>query len=246
VSAIGGDTVQTSRVARLARNLGVAALVLFVLGPLGIQLGMLEPFTGFRMFLMGALMGLASLGLGILGLFFTRPAAYRAGRGSAAVGAALGALITAVTMVGARGGAGVPAINDITTNPDDPPVFTSDPWNHGRDMAYPADFVAIQRAGYPDLAPIQVAMPPAEALARVASLFQSYGWEVVQTDPVSNTLVGTDTSKLFRFVDDIVVRVTPVGSGSVVDVRSKSRVGRGDMGANAARIRKLREGLAGS
>ena len=246
VSAIGGDTVQTSRVARLARNLGVAALVFFLLGPLGIQLGLFEPFTGFRMFLMGALMGLASLGLGILGLFFTRPAAYRAGRGSAVIGAVIGALITAVTMAGARGGAGVPAINDITTNPDDPPAFSSDPWNHGRDMAYPTDFAAIQRAGYPDLAPIQVAMPPAEALARVASLFQSYGWEVVQTDPVSKTLVGTDTSKLFRFVDDIVVRVTPVGSGSVVDVRSKSRVGRGDMGANAARIRKLREGLAGS
>jgi uncharacterized protein (DUF1499 family) len=237
--------VQTSRVARLAGNLGVAALVLFLLGPAGIQLGILEPFTGFRMFLMGALMGLASLGLGLLGLFFTRPAAYRAGRAHAAVGAVLGALITAVTMGGARGGAGVPAINDITTNPADPPAFSSDPWNHGRDMAYPGDFAEIQRAGYPDLAPIVVAMPPAEALARVSSLFQSYGWTVTQTDPVSNTLVGTDTSRLFKFVDDIVVRVRPQDGGSVVDVRSKSRVGRGDMGANAARIRKLREGLAG-
>ena len=85
--------MQTSRVARLARNLGVAALVLFVLGPLGIQLGLFEPFTGFRMFLMGALMGLASLGLDILGLFFTRPAAYRAGRGSAVVGAVISAPI---------------------------------------------------------------------------------------------------------------------------------------------------------
>ena len=238
--------MQTSRVARLAGNLGVAALVLFLLGPAGIQLGILEPFTGFRMFLMGALMGLASLGLGLLGLFFTRPAAYRAGRGRAAVGAVCGALITAVTMAGARGGAGVPAINDITTNPDDPPVFAADPSGEGRDMAYPGDsFAAQQRAGYPDLATIAVPTPPAETLARIARLFESFGWKVTQTDPVSNTLVGTDTSRLFHFVDDIVVRVRPEGSGSVVDVRSKSRVGRGDMGANAARIRKLREGLAG-
>src|SRR5262245_62644862 len=106
------------------------------------------------MFLMGALMGLASLGLGLLGLFFTRPAAYPAGRGHAMVGALLGLLITTAVVVGARGGAGVPAINDITTNPADPPAFASDPWNHGRDMAYPIDFAEIQRAGYPDLAPI--------------------------------------------------------------------------------------------
>ena len=237
--------MQTSRVARLAGNLGVAALVLFAAGPLGVQLGLLEPFVGFRTFLMGALMGLASLGLGVLGLFFTRPAAYRVGRGRAALGAALGALITAVTMAGARSGAGVPAINDITTDPGDPPAFASDPWDHGRDMAYPPEFAEIQRAGYPDLAPIAVPLPPPEALARVAELFASYGWTVAQTDPVSNTLVGSDTSPLFHFVDDIVVRVRPAGSGSVVDVRSKSRVGRGDMGANAARIRKLREGLAG-
>jgi uncharacterized protein (DUF1499 family) len=242
--AQGGDTVQKSRVARLAGTFGVAGLVLFVAGPAGIQLGVLDPFTGFRTFLFGSLLGLFALALGVLGLYFTRPAAYREGRGRALVGAVLGALIVGLTLAGARGGAGVPAINDITTNPDDPPTFASDPWKHGRDMRYPgASFAEQQRAGYPDLAPIVVALPPAQALARVQTLFEQYGWVVTQSDPVSNTLEGTDTSHLFRFVDDIVVRVRPHDGGSVVDVRSKSRVGRGDMGANAARIRRLREGL---
>jgi uncharacterized protein (DUF1499 family) len=51
-------------------------------------------------------------------------------------------------------------------------------------------------------------------------------------------------TRIFRFVDDIVVRVRPSNGGSIVDVRSKSRDGRGDMGANAARIRAFRDKLA--
>src|SRR5215831_13176281 len=159
----GGDTVQTSRVARVAGSLGVAALVLFAAGPLGIQLGVLEPFAGFQMFLLGGLLGLLALASGVLGLFFTRPAAYREGRSRALVGTALGALVTAAILMGARGGRGVPAINDITTNPENPPAFASDPWKHGRDMKYPAGFAELQRAGYPDLAPIVVPLPPAAA-----------------------------------------------------------------------------------
>jgi len=235
--------MQTSRVARLAGSLGVAALVLFAAGPLGIQLGALEPFTGFRIFLLGGLLGLLALVTGVLGLFFTRPRPAPEecleGRPRALVGTVLGALVTAAILMGARGGAGVPAINDITTNPEDPPAFAVDPWKQGRDMRYPAGFAQVQRAGYPDLVPIAVALPPAAALDRVASLFATNGWVVTQKDPISNTLTGTDTSRLFKFVDDIVVRVRPQDGGSVVDMRSKSRVGKGDMGVNAARIRKL-------
>lgn len=239
--------MQTSRVARVAGTLGIASLLLFVGAPAGIQLGALEPFVGFRVFLLGALLGLVALVLGLLGLFLTRPAAYREGRRRALVGAVLGALVVGVTVSAAGEGLGVPAINDITTNPDDPPAFAADPSGQSRDMSYPGDsFATQQRAGYPDLAPIPVSRPPGETLARVAALFESYGWVVTRKDPVSNTLEGTDTSRLFRFVDDIAVRVRPQGSGSLVDVRSKSRVGRGDLGANAKRIRRLREGLQGS
>jgi uncharacterized protein (DUF1499 family) len=35
----------------------------------------------------------------------------------------------------------------------------------------------------------------------------------------------------------VVIRLTPRGTETYVDIRSKSRVGRGDMGTNAARIR---------
>jgi uncharacterized protein (DUF1499 family) len=63
---------------------------------------------------------------------------------------------------------------------------------------------------------------------------------VASVDPAGGTLLARETSTIFRFVDDVVVRVRPAaGGGSIVDVRSKSRVGRGDIGANAARIRRF-------
>jgi uncharacterized protein (DUF1499 family) len=241
--AHGGDTVETSRVARIAGVLGFVALALFAVGPAAVQLDLVDGFVGFRVFGLGVLLGLLALLLGVLGLVFTRASAYRAGRRQAWIGAGLGALILGITLAAAGQGGGGPAINDITTNPDDPPRFVSDPWGHGRDMAYPADFAAQQRGGYPDLAPIVVDLAPGDTHEHLIRLFERNGWTITRNDPVALTLEGTDTSKLFRFVDDIAVRVRAQGAGSVVDVRSKSRVGRGDLGANAKRIRKLRDQL---
>jgi uncharacterized protein (DUF1499 family) len=115
-------------------------------------------------------------------------------------------------------------------------------------MAYPADFAAQQRAAYPDLAPISLKAPPGEALERARRAAESLGWEVAEVRPPQNEdgegrIEAHEVSGVFRFVDDVVVRVRPAPGGSRVDVRSKSRVGRGDMGANAGRIRAFRAAL---
>jgi uncharacterized protein (DUF1499 family) len=70
------------------------------------------------------------------------------------------------------------------------------------------------------------------------------GWEIVAADPAHGRIEATDTTRFFGFKDDVVIRIRPEGSGSRVDVRSKSRVGRSDVGANAARIRAFRDALA--
>jgi uncharacterized protein (DUF1499 family) len=237
-----------SRAATIASHLGVAGVILLILGPVAIQLGLVSPFLGFRGFLLGGLCGLVALVLGLVGLWRTRAATGREGRGRAGRGALLGALILAVILVGARGGRGVPAINDITTNPDDPPVFTNAgtlPGNEGRDLGYPgADFATAQRGAYPDLAPIRLELSLRDAFERAVRAAEALGWEVTYTNPPAGTLEATQTSRIFRFVDDIAVRMRVEGEGvTLVDVRSKSRVGRGDMGANAARIRAFRERL---
>jgi len=52
-----------------------------------------------------------------------------------------------------------------------------------------------------------------------------------------------DTTKFFGFKDDIAIRVSATADGSKIDIRSKSRVGRGDVGTNARRIRAYAERL---
>ena len=174
----------------------------------------------------------------------TRAATARSGRALAWLGFGCGALLVALLFVSARPGVGLPPINDITTDLADPPAFASDPAGAGRDMTYPADFVPQVKAAYPDLAPIRVSSDSMQTLTRAQETARSLGWEVVAVDQAAGTLIARETSKLFRFVDDVLVRVRPAdGGGAIVDVRSKSRVGRGDLGANAARIRRFAEKL---
>ena len=66
---------------------------------------------------------------------------------------------------------------------------------------------------------------------------RAMGWQVVEASLDKLRLEAIDTSLVFGFKDDIVVRVTAKGNGSVVDVRSLSRVGGSDLGANARRVR---------
>jgi uncharacterized protein (DUF1499 family) len=235
-----------SRVATLASHLGVAGVLALVLGPLAIQIGAVSPFTGLRLFLLGGLCGLLALLLGSIGLWRTRAATGREGRGRALRGALLGVVILAVIAASAGSARGLPAINDITTDPDDPPVFFQAsrlPGNEGRDFSYPGDFAEKQRAGYPNLAPTRLALRLPDAFQQCARAAESLGWVITYSNPEDTALEATETSRIFRFVDDISVRLRADGVTTVIDVRSKSRVGRGDMGTNAKRIEAFQKKL---
>ena len=150
-------------------------------------------------------------------------------------------VVAAVFVFVASRGAGVPRINDYTTDVADPPVFTHAatlPANAGRDLGYPPAFVAAQRQCCADLAPVKLAISPSDAFVRarrVAELMPS--WTVTSADPQARTIEAVSESALFHFKDDVVIRVRPDDGGSRIDLRSKSRDGKGDFGVNAARIR---------
>jgi uncharacterized protein (DUF1499 family) len=240
--------VHTSRLSQLAIAVAALSAVLFATMPVLAKLEVLDGFVSFRLFLLGALLAVLALVLGLGALFATRASkGRRAGRGLAWSACALGVIVIGAVALSAGRSAGVPAINDITTDPLDPPGYaalTRDPANAGRDMSYPGEeFASQQRAGYPDLAPIEVATSPADTFTAAKAAIESFGWQVTAADPAAGTIEATDTSRIFRFVDDIAVRMRPLATGTRVDVRSKSRVGKGDMGANAARIRRLRDAL---
>ena len=240
--------MHTSRLSQLAIAVAILGAVLFASMPVLAKLGALPGFLAFRLFLLGGLLALLALMMGLGALFTTRMSKGRAGRGLAWGACGLGLAVVATVAVLARSSASVPPINDITTDPADPPQFAAlagDPANAGRDMSYPGEsFASLQRAGYPDLAPIPVADAPDATFARVKSAMEGFGWQIAAADPAAGTIEATDTSRTFHLVDDNAVRIRPAPTGSIVDVRSKSRVGRGDVGANAARIRQLRDALS--
>ena len=237
-------STRPSRLATFAAFVGGTAALLVLGGPLLANVGAILPMQAFTLFLLGSLLGLVALVLGGIGLLVTRGGV--AGRDRAWFAVGIGAVLLLTVLAGALPGRDLPRINDITTDPGDPPGFEAaarEEANRGRDMGYDPEFEALQRAGYPDLAPIRLPVSPAVAFERVQGAIAALGWEEVLADPAGGRIEARETSRIFRFVDDIAIRIRPADGGSVVDVRSKSRDGQGDLGANAARVRALGDAL---
>jgi uncharacterized protein (DUF1499 family) len=243
--------VQRSLTARGALILGCTAVGGLLVGIAGIQLGVLTPFQGFKLAAgLGLLFGLLAVIASLIALVRTSPRYGRAGRGNAWAGLALGVLALFALLRPAFGARGSPAIHDVTTNPDDPPAFSEDVArapDRINGVRYPdpdADVILMQREAFPDLTPIAVPLSPPQAFDRAREIATQLGWTITRSDSSSFSIEATDVSRVFRFVDDVVIRIRPDGAGgSTVDVRSNSRVGGGDLGANARRIRAFRDAL---
>ena len=229
---------------RWAGTLGWVSLVLLVAGPPAAHIELVPPVAGFGVFMLGGLLGLVASVLGAV-------AAFRQGgaeRGKTLLKAAPAIVVTIVVIVLAVRSAGYPRINDITTDTENPPQFVfakTLPANSGRDLDYPGEEFAIQqRAGYPDLGPLKLDMPAPTGFLLAHETVRRIGWKTTQVNHIGGTIEGTRTSWLFRFQDDYIVVVRPVAGGSEIHMRSKSRDGKGDLGANAAWIRELLEAIA--
>jgi uncharacterized protein (DUF1499 family) len=138
-----------------------------------------------------------------------------------------------------------PRIHDISTDTGNPPRYVAVmPLRKGQNSTdYSAEVAALQKKGYPDIAPALLDVPPAQALQRAERAARAMGWDIVAVAPEDLRIEATDTTLLFGFKDDIVIRVAPNASGSRVDMRSLSRVGRSDLGVNAKRIRAFMKQL---
>lgn len=175
--------------------------------------------------------------------------------------------VAAFAMLGAAMGkaTAVPPIHDISTDPDNPPAFSPAvldqrgagsnpvvapgtatlPFNPERLTQWSGRTVAAaQKDGYPNLKPMVLdGVAPAQALDAMEASFRQQGLLDVRKDAAGMRVEGTAQTFWYGFRDDVVAVVTPQGSGSRIDVRSVSRVGVSDLGANAARIEALLAGI---
>ncbi len=229
----------------------VIAIVMLLIGPLGTKFGIF-PWQIGLMLMAGATV-LAAIGLigGLWGYMIARSKGYALDKPLCGLGALLSAVVLAVFGSQFMAATSVPGIHNISTDINDPPVFNAvtalravDPDNNSLD--YDATKLGpLQTEAYPDVKSLQTDLDRSAALARSVSVLEDMGLEIVEADPEGRIVEATFTSFWFGFKDDLVVRIRPQGGGSLIDLRSVSRVGESDLGANAKRISEFLARFAG-
>lgn len=200
---------------RLAVILSALAVLSLTLSSLGTRGRWWHFRAGLALFALSGLLGALALLVGII--------AWTRGSTLAACAAITGAMVLIGPLTAAIGAVGKPMIHDISTDQDllDPSV------------------AAKQREAYPDVQPLLLGIPPAEAFGRARAAATKLGWQILSARPEEGTIEATDQTGWFGFIDDVTVRVRPSNGGSRIDVRSTSRVGKSDVGMNAKRIREF-------
>lgn len=240
------DSPNVSRIALLGFAISVLALIALVVAPFGYRYGIWD--FGFALLVLmkyGAYGAVVGTLISLIGLGRTWPGAGKNG------------LVLAIAGVVAGGFTGytvhnyytvvrtVPFIHDITTDTEDPPQYSAVLPMREAAEANPHEYggpelAAQQKYGYPDLVTLNTSREPATAFNASLAVARSLGWEIVDENAETGRIEATDTSDWYQFKDDIVIRIRPAadGQGSEIDMRSLSRVGRSDVGVNAARIRE--------
>ena len=134
----------------------------------------------------------------------------------------------------------LPKIHDISTDTGNPPQWVAllearKAAKNGAD--YDPANAAEQQKGYPEIKTFSSALPPAELFEKAKLVATNMGWEIAAAEPAEGRIEATDTTMWFGFKDDIVIRIAADGTGSKLDIRSMSRVGKSDIGKNASRIK---------
>jgi len=234
------------RLAHVSVALAVLSALALIASGFGTRFGIWDFRFGFQLLRWSLYTGLATAALALVMLFVPRVRAGRAWSLVAAIVIGLG--VAYFPWHWQQVARAVPPINDITTDTANPPSFVAViPLRAGAPVSadYPgAETAAQQQRGYPDIRPVELNVPPDAAFVRALDTAKSFGWVIDATDAASGRIEATATTPWFGFQDDIVIRVTPTASGSRVDIRSHSRVGRSDLGTNAKRIREYLAKLA--
>jgi uncharacterized protein (DUF1499 family) len=222
-----------------------ALLLLAIAGPL-YRVGVLGLPSAFGLLRWGAYVGLAAAVVALLVLVWTWRRGARVAAAVSLVAMLLAIVSVAIPYRWQLAAQSAPPIHDISTDLENPPAFKAIVPLRA-DAPNPLDRSPLvtdqQRKGYPDIQPLTLSAPRDQVFARAIALMQQSDWDIANQDKAAGIIEATDTTAWFGFKDDIVVRLTPWGSGTRVDVRSVSRVGRSDVGTNARRVREFLSAL---
>jgi uncharacterized protein (DUF1499 family) len=248
------DSRRVTPVATIGLALALLAALAGLSAGIGYRLGWWPLGAGFGLLRYAAYGAIAAMAVSALGLVLARPGGERRGLYRALAGLVIGAVVFGVPWSYLRAAQAVPPILDITTDTENPPAFVAIlPLR--ADAANPPEYggeevAAQQHAAYPAVQPLSMPLPPERSFEEALATAVDQGWEIVAAVPAEGRIEATDTTLWWGFKDDVVIRITPENAGSRLNIRSKSRVGLGDVGTNAARIEayleKLEERISGA
>jgi uncharacterized protein (DUF1499 family) len=233
--------LRSGTVAALA--LSGVALGLLVLAPLGLWLGWWQyPFGLYRLMPASGAVAAAAVMLAVVTLAREWSRLHWRGIAMLFVALVVGAVLAYVPSQYFYTRSTLPPIHDITTDIDNPPIFSAvlaaRAAEHARSVHRGPQLAQLQKTAYPDVTPFTTVLPVAKAFDEALVVAKSMpGWTIVAADPNTHCIEASQQSRWFRFTDDIVIRVAVDQAGSRIDVRSTSRQGQSDYGVNAARIR---------
>ena len=233
------------KITKLALPLALlGALLLLVAGP-GTRFGAWQYGTGLLLMRGAFFVGLAAAAFALILLIVPKT---RQGRAAPlAVALVIGLSTAWVPWNGYQTVMSLPFIHDISTDTENPPHFVdvvplraqaSNPVEYGGD-----EVAKQQREAYADIRTLDFSQSADATFRQALKVAEEMGWDIVAAKPDEGRIEATATTLWFGFKDDVVIRIEPLPSGSRLDIRSKSRVGRSDVGANAARIRAFTEAM---
>lgn len=223
---------------------GVLALLLLLLsGPLyqAEILGLMNAFLAMRVALM---VGALAIVLALIQIIFMRKNISWPATGVAVICAAVAIVVPLSMMNKAKS---VPPIHDITTDLINPPKFVAIlPLRV--DAPNPAEYqgeeiAKQQRVAYPELQTQKYQQTTDQVFDAALAAVKKMGLELVNSDKNTGLIEAYDTTTFFGFVDDVVIRIQKDGQMTILDARSKSRIGKSDIGKNAQRLNSLIAGV---
>jgi uncharacterized protein (DUF1499 family) len=221
----------------------IIGAALLPIGALGTRLGIWPFPMGLMLLAGGALLATVAVVLGIVALIVVVRSGRIADRPLLYVGLLIGGAVMVLMGTQFNTARSVPPIHDISTDGVDPPTFDVVVELRGpgtNPLDYDAEkLVPLQQAAYPKVKPLTSERDVAASFDRALEVLSGMGLEIVNADRDAARIEATATSFWFGFKDDLVVRIRAADSGSIIDVRSVSRVGQSDIGVNAKRIEEF-------
>ena len=224
------------------RRFACLALLGFPLSVLGTRLGLFDFRIGFQGLRYTVYLSIAVLVIGVFVALIRRRSNPNDARA-----AKMAALLCILPIAGIGSqlyvARSLPAIHNISTDTVDPPAFAMVAQlrtEHHNPLDYDSGtLAAVQRQAYPQVKTMHTHLSQEEAHSRALAVVEAMGWELVAQNKISGIIEATETTLLWGFKDDVVVRVREQDNQVAVDLRSVSRVGKSDLGANAKRIEKF-------